>query len=273
MLLQDWLNDNKSVFAERDLRFLLKNTISESASSLTQETYLDTNRLHYLEEIKKLYVQGKPMAYILEKEEFYGYSFAVNCHTLIPRPETEIIVERAIEIINKENLKCVLDLCCGCANIAISIRKQVARKLLVVASDISLKALMVSKMNISDNGAEVSLINANLFSPFKKGAFDIIITNPPYVEKEFLEKNRQLSYEPRLALFGGMDGLDFIRKIIYSSHHYLRAGGYVLIEVGQKQKNAIEALLDKMNAYEHGQWIIDYGGNFRGVILKKKCYS
>jgi release factor glutamine methyltransferase len=269
MSLKDWLNDNRDSFSERDLQFLLKNIFAVSAAAGKEEVTLDDETLQSLKQFKTLYGFGVPMAYILEKEEFYGDSFMVNAGTLIPRPETEIITERAIALIKQHAMAGVLDLGCGCANIAITIAKRVSRSVSVVASDIDGAALAVSRHNVATHKVNVSLVQGDLFSPFKKEAFDLVVSNPPYVEEAFLLDNVELSYEPRLALWGGSDGLLFIRNIILNGHCYIKKGGYVLIEIGAMQKDAIEALCDKVTAYTTREWIMDYGRKYRGILLKK----
>lgn len=269
MSLKDWLNNNRDSFSERDLQFLLKDIFAVSAAAGKEEVILDDTTLQSLEQFKTLYGCGMPMAYILEKEEFYGDSFMVSPATLIPRPETEIITERAIALIKKCAMRRVLDLGCGCANIAVSIAKRVSSRVSVIASDLDGKALAVSKQNVATHKAHVSLVKGDLFSPFKKEAFDLVVSNPPYVEEAFLLDNVELSYEPKQALWAGSDGLLFIRKIILNGHCYIKKGGYLLIEIGAMQKDTIEALLDKMNAYATREWIMDYGKKYRGILLKK----
>ncbi|UCC94304.1 MAG: peptide chain release factor N(5)-glutamine methyltransferase [Candidatus Omnitrophota bacterium] len=268
MKLKDWLNVNRNTFLERDLRFLLKQVFPNRhlPFCFAKDVRLERENIRHLEEIKRLYVSRMPLAYILGKEEFFGYEFQVAPSTLIPRKETEIIVERAIELIQKESLSVVLDLCCGCANIGIVIKKVFAQTILVYCSDVSFAALQVAKGNREQTRADVKLINSDLLESFRENCFDLIISNPPYVESDQIRGS--LVYEPREALCGGKDGMDYIEEILRTSKRYVKRSGYIIIEIGYNQKRETNNLVDR---YGYGivDWIKDYSGNWRGVILKK----
>ena len=268
MKLKDWLKLNRSKFSDSDLRFLIKNTFSQSnCLAFEEDTFLTSETEQYLEKIKQSYLRGMPLAYILGKEDFFGWEFKVDNNVLIPRKETELIVEKAIKIIDDNNLRYVLDLCCGCANIAVSIKKAISNDLFIASSDISFKALLISKTNSKIHKANIKLINSDLLTAFKHNAFDLIISNPPYVEKDCIKGS--LSYEPRLALEAGDDGLVFIKKILLHAHHYLKDKGYFLMEMGYKDKDCVDKLIRKIDSYEIIEWIKDYSGNDRGVVLRK----
>ncbi len=247
MELDKWVERNKAVFNSRDLRFLLKHSLGKDSLEL--------------ERIRKLYVEGVPMAYILGKEEFFGYEFDISQEVLIPRPETELLVEKAIELIKSRKLRSVLDLCCGSGNIAISIAKEVSKEISVFASDCSPKALKIAESNANKHKVRIDFVQSDLLAEFKPNSFDLIISNPPYVEEE--EIKGPLNYEPKLSLWAGGDGLAFINKILDQAHIYLKDKGYLIMEIGYKHKPAI--MVDK---YELVEWIKDYSGHFRGVILK-----
>jgi release factor glutamine methyltransferase len=269
MKLKDWLNINKANFSDTDLRFLIKDLFSKSDSLiLEQDEYLDPERIQYLEEIKRSYFKGIPLAYLLGKEDFFGREFKVDKRVLIPRKETEILVEKAIDIINKNNLVKILDLCCGCSNIAITVKKSVSDKVDIFSSDISLEALLVSKDNVKDHNVDIRLINSDLLEAFKYNIFDLIISNPPYVEKANIKGS--LDYEPRLALEAGSDGLVYIEKILEKAHLHLKNEGYFIMEMGYNHKDYVDKILRKIDRYEIIEWIKDYSGNWRGVILKKR---
>ena len=269
MKLKDWLKRNRSFFGDSDLRFLIKNVFNLSQEeTLGSDVYIDLQKLQYLDEIKELCTSGMPLAYILGKEEFFGYEFRVNRNALIPRPETELIVEKAIEIINKNNLKTILDLGCGSGNIAISIRKGVGSDVSIIASDVSRKAAEVARNNAELNRVKVLVVNTDLLDAFKSESFDLIISNPPYVESGHIKGS--LLFEPRVALDGGEDGLDLISKILKQAHYYIKPRGYLIIEVGYQHKQAVDKLV-KAEApfYKLEEWIKDYSEIFRGVILSK----
>ncbi len=238
---------NKAIFTERDRRFLLQQDLKKPAQ---------------WKKIEELYAQGLPLAYILGKEEFYGYEFKVNPSVLIPRPETELLVEKALEIIEINKLDTVLDLCCGAGNIAIAIKKEIRRDIQVFASDISSQALRLARINAEKHKVNISFVQSDLFASLKGRFFDIIVSNPPYVEEENIRGS--LKYEPRLALSGGPDGLTIIKKILDQAHLCLKDEGFLIMEIGYKHKAAIVT-----DGYKLVEWIKDYSGHFRGVVLKK----
>lgn len=242
-----------TIFNQRDLRFLAKNSLDQDAVEL--------------DKIKRSYAQGMPLAYILGKEEFFGYEFTVNPSVLIPRPETELIVEKALEIIKSDKLNSVLDLCCGCGNIAIAIKKSTQSQLRVFASDLSLEALRIAKINADRHKAEIGFIQSDLLTGLRGEFFDIIVSNPPYVEDESIKGS--LSYEPRTALSGGVDGLEVIRKITGQADGCLKEKGYLIIEIGYQHKDKLKDHIDNLGLYRIVDWIKDYSGHFRGIVLQK----
>lgn len=269
MKLKDWLKTNRSFFNDSDLRFLIKNVFNLNYSEvLSSDVYIDLQNLQYLDEIKELCISGLPLAYIFGKEEFFGLEFRVDRNTLIPRPETEIIVEKAIEIINKNNLKSVLDLGCGSGNIAISVKKGISADVAVFASDVSPCATKVAKDNAESNNVDISIVSADLLDGFKRNSFDLIISNPPYVESEHIKGS--LLFEPKVALDGGIDGLNLIIKILDQAHYYIKDQGYLIVEVGYQHKQLADKLIEeKASFYKLEEWIKDYSDIFRGFILKK----
>ena len=269
MKLKDWLKTNRAFFGDSDLRFLIRNVFNlEYRQALGSDVYIDLQNLQYLDEIKELCVSGMPLAYILGKEEFFGYEFRINRNALIPRPETELIVEKAIEIINKNNLKSVLDLGSGSGNIAISVKKGVPGDVSIFASDISHKATEVTRDNAELNRVEISIVNTDLLDAFRSKSFDLIISNPPYVESGHIKGS--LLFEPRIALDGGEDGLSLIGKILKEAHYCMKSQGYLIIEVGYQHKQAVDELIkEETSFYKLEEWIKDYSEIFRGVVLKK----
>lgn len=269
MRLKDWLKDNAGLFGDTDLRFLIKTLFScRQLFEPAGDACLNTREISSLDKIKNLYIKGVPLAYILGKEEFFAREFKVDKRVLIPRKETELVVERALDIIKENNLRYILDLCCGCGNIAITIKKSGPEGIVVFSSDISLEALEVSKINDCNHKSGVKLVNADLLSAFKGGSFDMIISNPPYVERENIKGS--LKYEPVLSLSGGKDGLRFIDKILDEACFYLKSGGYLVMEIGYKHRQRLEKFVGGTSFYEAADWIKDYSGYFRGVVLRKR---
>lgn len=265
-----WLNIHKNVFTDSDLRFLIKNVLHyDSLGELVmKDISLDAAVLSELKTIKKFYLEGMPLAYILGKEEFFGLCFSIDRGVFIPRKETELVVEKTIEIINREESVSVLDLCCGCANIAVSIAKAISRPLHIYASDVSHEALRLAQQNLLSYKVAVRLVGGDLFSVFQTNSFDVIVTNPPYVETHNIKGS--LCYEPKEALDGGRYGLRLIYKIINEAYLYLHDSGYLIMECGFKQQAAIDKLVVSCGHYTVQEWMKDYSGHTRAVVLKKK---
>jgi release factor glutamine methyltransferase len=195
-----------------------------------------------------------PLQYVVGKEKFFGMDFIVNESVFIPRPETEILVQTALETINEQPINDdsirMLDLCTGSGCIAISLTK-IKQKCRIFASDISEEALNIAKENAAMNGVSdrVSFIVSDLFKDIK-GKFDIIISNPPYVAQcEFKTLQKEVLREPLMALDGGKDGLDFYRRIFTEAPRYLNDGGYLMVEIGYGQRDAIKDIVEGIKGY------------------------
>lgn len=269
MKVKDWFKLNRNFFIPRDLNFLAKDIFKKDLSWLiyADDGFLNRDNLRYLETIKDYYRRGKPLAYILGKEEFYGNTFFINENVLIPRKETELIVERALEIIKENNLTKVLDLACGSGNIAITIKHNLNQEVLVFASDISFQALALAQKNADNLKAQIRFINSDLFTNLSQEFFDIIISNPPYVENDQIIGS--LLYEPKAALDGGSDGFYYIDKIVNQAYNYLNNNGYLVLEFGYNHRDLVEKLIKQLKIYELVDWIKDYSGYWRGVVLRK----
>ena len=269
MRLREWFNINKGVFKERDSNFLMNVFMNKRSVILPDDYILNSYDLRYLTGVKSLYSKGWPIAYILRKEQFFGFDFFVEPGVLIPRPETEIITEEALNIVNNNRaINSVLDLCCGTSCIAIVIAKHADRYLNIFASDINTRALMVSRKNIDFYKAPIQLIRSDLFSGFKKKAFDLIVTNPPYVETNNIKGS--LSFEPEDALDGKEDGFYFIKNILMHASEYLRCNGYLIIEIGYNHYDLLDKFLKELGVYDIIKWIKDYSSYTRGVVLKRR---
>ncbi len=209
-------------------------------------------------------IGGKPLQYILGNTEFFGYKFVVDERVLIPRFETELLVDKALKYINRDSS--VLDLCCGSGAIGITVKLKINCK--VTLSDVSRDALEVAKQNTKNLGADVDCVCGNLFENIN-GKYDVIICNPPYIPTEDIQtldgvvKNN----EPISALDGGADGLYFYRKILSEASGYLAENGILAFEVGINQADSVIELADGFNLEEK---IKDYNGIERIVILRKK---
>lgn len=215
---------------------------------------------------------GYPLQYITKNQEFMKLDFYVDDNVLIPQPDTEILVEHVIEICKREYkgqaIK-LLDLCTGSGAIAVSIKKYVDNAE-VIATDISNNALKVAEKNARLNNVEIKLLESNMFKDIN-GKYDIILSNPPYIEKETLKSlPKEVQYEPLLALDGGVDGLDFYREISMNAHKFLNRDGYLAIEIGYNQKDSVIKIIENEEKYKDIKCIKDLSNNDRVIISKLK---
>ena len=208
----------------------------------------------------------EPLQYILGETEFMGLTFHVEPGVLIPRADTEILVEKALECM-KPGAR-VLDIGTGSGAIAVSLAK-LGRQAQVTAVDVSDRALEIARQNAKRNGAAVEFVKSDCFSALKGRKYDMIVSNPPYIsEDEMRELMPEVTREPELALFGGADGLDFYRRISREAPEYLNEGGCLLFEIGWLQKDAVSALV-KAHIGEPFA-LRDYGQNWRVVGARKE---
>jgi len=186
----------------------------------------------------------EPLQYIFGFVPFYNIALHCDERALIPRDETSLVVERAMELIKKHSLKTVLDIGTGTGAIALTVKHNMP-EVRVTASDISEKALSLAQENAKALSLEVELIKSDLFESIS-GKFDMIISNPPYISSADMEKlERELSFEPRNALEGGADGLDFYRDIMAEAREHLNENGIIVFEIGYDQGSALKALFAK----------------------------
>jgi release factor glutamine methyltransferase len=230
-----------------------------------------------LQELAERAGQHEPIAYLTGKTEFYSLELNVTRDCMIPRPETELLVERAIEFLQlRSGSEVVCDLCTGCGCIAIAIAKNCQRAQ-IVATDISDDALRVAAQNVQKYqlGDRIELLCGDLFEPVTPrlagDKFDLIVCNPPYVsaaEYEALAKNVR-DYEPKLALFAGADGLDICRRVIQESGAFLKPGGVVMLEIGSSQRQAVKELLEQTGTFAEIRIEKDFQNHDRIAIAKK----
>lgn len=196
------------------------------------------------EDYKKL-TEGYPIQYLIGYVNFYGYKIQVNEDVLIPRYETEYLVEKTIkyikQFINNENIK-ILDIGCGSGAISISLSKEL--NLEVDGVDISDNAIKVAKFNVKDNNAKVNIFKSNIFSNVKD-KYSVIISNPPYIDKSEKIMDMVYKYEPHLALFADNNGLYFYDKILKEAKNYLESKYIIAFEIGCTQAQDIVSLANK----------------------------
>lgn len=259
--------EDSNIIAKELLSYVLKKdkvylTIN-SDTALTDTEYAEFTK--YIEQI----IDGKPLQYITQKQEFMGIDFFVNEDVLIPQPDTEILVETVLDICkkyDKQSLR-ILDLCTGSGAIAISLSKILNTQ--VFASDVSIKALKVAEKNNVLNNSKVEFIESNLFEKINGEKFDIIVSNPPYIKNEEIKLlSKQVQNEPYIALSGGEDGLDFYRKIIDEAYKHINKNGYLCLEIGYDQKEDLIKLIKQNENYEYENCIKDLSNNDRCIIAK-----
>lgn len=219
----------------------------------------------------------EPVAYLVGRCEFYSLPLVITRDCLIPRPETELLVERAVNFLRKRPVpQAVLDLCTGSGCIAAAVAKNVPEAHLV-ATDICESALAVAARNIEAFALNerVRLLCGDLFDPVIKGidapAFDVIVSNPPYVsdaEYAALDKNVK-DYEPRHALLAGVDGLDVYRRIVARAGEFLTCDGALMLEIGYAQGPAVKELLDAAGGFSSVRIEKDLSNNDRIVIATR----
>ncbi|NLA75989.1 MAG: peptide chain release factor N(5)-glutamine methyltransferase, partial [Deltaproteobacteria bacterium] len=227
----------------------------------------------------KRVADGETVQYITGAQEFWSMDFIVNRSVLIPRPETEILVEQVIRI-NKENYQeagrvHILDMCTGSGAIAVAVASEISNAE-ITASDISKESLVVAQLNIKRHGMEkrISLVNGNLFEPFihHRGCFDIIVSNPPYVtEEEYrLLPDKIRNFEPKIALESGVDGLSHIRTIIEKAPQHLNPGAWLMLEMDPRQIEAVRQIIASNSSYMGVSVVKDYSHRDRVCIIKKR---
>lgn len=203
-----------------------------------------------------------PLQHITGEQEFMGYTFLVNEHVLIPRQDTEILVEEAAKLAKGRR---ILDMCTGSGCIILSM-EQLCKPKYAMGVDISAEALSVAKENGKRMDSKVHWLQSNLFDKVTK-KFDVIVSNPPYIERQEIPKLMEevRCYEPNLALDGGEDGLEFYRRIITESKEHMESEGYLCFEIGYNQGKAV-SLLMKEAGFGKCQVIKDLAGLDRVVI-------
>ena len=213
---------------------------------------------------------GESVQYITGRAEFMGLDFIVTKDVLIPRPETEILVN---EIVGERFIAPkILDLCTGSGNIAVSLAKLIPQ-VEIIATDISENALKIAERNaaLHQASASIKFYKGNLFNALmfaKNPKFDIIVCNPPYIkEADFPCLQKEVRLEPRIALNGGKDGLDFYRDIAKESRRYLKKGGSILLEIGFGQRDAVEGIFLSHNIFDIYRVIRDFSGIERAIWI------
>ena len=266
------LKKNNITSALLDSEILLSEAINKSREfiilNLNQE--ISKKEFNSFQEMINQRLKGKPIAYLTRKKFFWKYEFSVNEKVLIPRPDTEIIVEQVLKIYKKRNKINFLDIGFGSGCILLSILKE-RKDFKASGIDISNHALKVCKINAYKLGVKnrVRLFKSDI-DKFSKGKYDLIISNPPYIKNidlKYLEKD-VINFEPKIALNGGLDGISEIRKIIIKSSELIKNGGKLILEIAYNQKEEVKKLLRK-NSFYINSVIKDLANNDRCIISTK----
>ena len=221
----------------------------------------------YFVNIEKL-TKGVPLQHITHRQEFMKMDFFVDENVLIPRPDTEILVEEVIKIAQKYNSPRILDLCTGSGAIAISLKKFVPNAD-ITAVDISEKALEIAQKNAKKLETKINFLKSNLFDKLDNKKFDIIVSNPPYIRKDEIKKlSEEVQKEPKIALDGGEDGLDFYRIITEQAINYLKTGSFLCFEIVYNQKNDVIKIIEDEQNYKNTYCKKDLYGNDRIIITQ-----
>ena len=279
MNIESILNEGISILKESkisnpqlDSEILLSNLIKRDKKHiiLNPKEILNLEQTEIFKNLKKKKKTGEPVAYIINKKEFWKDEFFVNNGVLIPRPDTELIIEQVLKIYSKDSQLQVLDIGTGSGCILLSILKE-RPNFYGTGIDITKKSINVSKLNAKQLNltSRVKFFHSSVDN-FKIGKYDIIVSNPPYIEffnLKYLEKD-VINFEPKLALSGGFDGFSKIRKVINKGRTLIKKNGKFILEIGFNQKNKVKKILKEESFYVN-KAIRDYGNNDRCIISTK----
>ena len=231
---------------------------------------LEEQELITFREAVKKRASRMPVAYILGVKEFMGLDFEVTPAVLIPRPDTEILVETALNRLAEREQPCILDIGTGSGAICVSMLANLPTATGVTV-DISSEAIAVAKRNADRHQVanRLAFCHGDLFSPVEGQVFTAILSNPPYIpEDDISGLTPEVRKEPNLALAGGKDGLDFYRRIVTEGRKYLVPGGFIAMEVGINQAQLVAAMAEGTGDYKVSEIVKDYGGIERVVVLE-----
>jgi release factor glutamine methyltransferase len=268
----DILQKNKIANPQLDSEILLSNSMKRDKKHiiLNPKEVLNSEQLGKFKSLIERRKKGEPIAYLINKKEFWKDEFFVNKDVLIPRPDSELIIEQVLKIYSKDDQLQILDIGTGSGCILLSILKE-RSNFYGTGIDISKKSINVSKFNAK----QLNLTNRVKFfhssvDNFNNGKYDIIVSNPPYIKQlslKYLEKD-VVNFEPKLALSGGFDGFSKIRKVINKTSNLIKKNGKFILEIGFNQKNKVIKILKEEGFYVN-KAIKDYGNNDRCIISTK----
>ena len=255
-----------------DSEILLSKVIRKDRKHIILNSHekLDQNNLNNFDNLIKRRRKGEPIAYIINSKEFWNDYFYVDKNVLIPRPDSELIIDQVLKIFKKNKQLQLLDIGVGSGCILLSLLKE-RPNFFGTGIDISKKSIRISEYNakILQLTNRVKFFNSDVDN-FKIGKYDLIVSNPPYIELlsfKYLEKD-VVNFEPKLALDGGFDGFSKIRKVIDKTAALIKKNGKFVVEIGYNQKNKVKKMLEKKGFYIN-KVLRDYGKNHRCIISTK----
>ncbi len=268
----DILKKNKIPNPQLDSEILLSNSINKDKKYiiLNSKEILNLKQTKKFKDLIERRKKGEPVAYLINKKDFWKDEFFVNKNVLIPRPDTELIIEQVLKIYSKDSQLQFLDIGTGSGCILLSILKE-RPNFYGTGIDISKKSINVSKFNAKQLNlmTRVKFFHSSVDN-FRIGKYDMIVSNPPYIKLlnlKYLEKD-VVNFEPKLALNGGFDGFSKIRKVIKKASNLIKKNGKFILEIGFNQKNKIKIILKDEGFYVN-RTIKDYGNNDRCIISTK----
>ena len=266
------LKDKSIVSAQLDTEILMAKALDKNREYiiLNHDKVIDIENLEYFKELVNERAARKPVAYLLNKKFFWKSEFYVNKNTLIPRPDTEIIIEQILKVTKNKNYLKILDIGVGSGCILLTILKE-RKNFYGIGIDISKNSLEISKINAKKLFVEerVKFYKSDV-DKFTQGKYDLIVSNPPYIKKSYLKylESDVLKFEPNLALDGGLDGLSVIRKVIKKSSELLKKNGKFILEIGFDQKSKVIKLLNNKGFYINSS-VKDLANNDRCIVSTK----
>ena len=249
---QSILTDNNIISAKLDSEILMSQAIRKNKKFIILNLHKEIKKrdLDYFDNLIQERAKSKPIAQIIKKKDFWKYEFTVNNNVLIPRPDTEILIEQVLKLVKNKNRLRILDIGIGSGCILMSILKE-KKNFIGTGIDISNKSLQISKVNgqkLRINN-RLRLFKSNIDN-FNTGKYDLIVSNPPYIKKSNLKcLEKDIGFEPKQALDGGLDGLSEIRKVINKSSELIKRSGHFIIEIGFDQKNKVKKILRDKGFY------------------------
>jgi release factor glutamine methyltransferase len=264
------LHDRPQSVLESKVLLLRAASLSEEAFFAAPRTPVSPKAEAYFLRLVGRRRQGVPLSYLTGTREFWSIPLAVSPSVLIPRPETEILVEKVLELSGRCS-ECILDLGTGSGNIAIALARELPRAR-IIAADISTRALAVARRNAAlQKAGRIEFVRSNLFGSFRGTGmrFDFIVSNPPYVSRREWEglPAEIREFEPRRALLAGESGLEFVLRLARGARTFLKPGGYLIFEIGEGQRDEVLALFGKRWTEIETAW--DLAGKPRVITARR----